>query len=43
MIASVSRTRQKRITFRTGKQNIVKAHLLEQIGGPSCMAKVTAF
>jgi hypothetical protein len=43
MIASMSRTRQKRITFGTGKRNNVKAHLLNQIGGPSCLAKVTAF
>jgi hypothetical protein len=43
MIASMSRTRQKRITYEARKQNIVKAHLLQQIGGPSCMANVTTF
>jgi hypothetical protein len=43
MIASMSRTRQKRITDEARKQNIVKAHLLQQIGGPLCMANVTTF
>jgi hypothetical protein len=43
MIASMSRTRQQRITCEACTQNIVKVHLLQQIGGPSCMANVTTF
>jgi hypothetical protein len=43
IIESMNRTRQKRITLGTGKQVVVNPHLRQQIGGPSCMAKVTPF